>query len=441
MKYSNCTILQWSNEKNKVALSNSLTYRLCSAIISLTYLILAAGITTGLIINYNFNGNEEENGKQEIFDVSSSQESQSKQSLIYIIHTMYVGIVTLLVGCWIRLLQTRDHFVDTINKTFVNVLKFQGKCSLFLKKARSLQCIHMLLLFYLEKYMQHTKRSLECQTSALRSTWILFGLAISTFLVPFLFPLMFLQPALPEHRFFEEILEIPISLNANYTRMIPLSVILAYHVFNLADLVFCIDFFAILHFQCAFVWTSFLEPVSASMVDPTKRDDQQLKFKCKLGCTLSENEIIGFYREQQLLCNFFNQFTGNILITIHHAATLLLSTFGCYFCIRHPERLLELGYQLAPAAFVFATILEYIEAWSNMTVFEGSRRFIKSLTKISGMLTKKANIRKMMQKYVRTFRPLLGEGAYPFYQLDKENFLKFQNQVVDLLVSILVSIG
>lgn len=263
------------------------------------------------------------------------------------------------------------------------------------------------------------------------STSVLLGLAVASEVFSPLTAVMVLQPAWPEHRIFTEILEIPLSIKSEWKILLPILAFMAYNVLCMADLVFIIDFYGIVHFYCSFVWTHILEPVSV------KYGTNNLAiFTCNLGCKMSSIEIVQFYREKQLLSSFLNQFLGHILFTIHHASTLMMCTLGAYVCISYPERLVVPGYQAVPAAVVSAMTLEYLQMICVVRTKESSERFLTSLKRVLNMsLGKPVDIRK----YLKTFRPINSQLAYPFYEVNKQSFLEFQNNVVDLLVTVLVS--
>ncbi len=249
--------------------------------------------------------------------------------------------------------------------------------------------------------------------------------------LPPLAAVMVLQPAWPEHRLFTEILEIPLSIKSDWRILIPILAFAAYNILCMGDLVFMIDFYGIVHFYCSFVWTSFLEPISVTF--GTK---DLATFTCNLGCKMSSTEIVQFYREKQLLSLFLNQFLGHILFTIHHASTLMICTMGAYVCINYPERLIVPGYQAVPAAVMSAMTLEYLQMICVVRTKERSERFLTSLIRVLNMSRGKSID---IQKYLKTFRPINSQLAYPFYEVNKESFLEFQNRVVDLLVTVLVS--
>lgn len=282
-----------------------------------------------------------------------------------------------------------------------------------------------------EKYKTYTNQSSKCKRTSAESTSVVLGLAIASAVFSPLTAVMVLQPAFPEYRLFSEVFEIPLSIKSEWNILVPILAFVAYNILCMGDLVFIIDFYGIIHFYCTFVWVNFLEPVSV------KFGQQNLaSFTCSLGCKMSSTEIVQFYRENQLLSLFLNQFLGHILFTIHHASTLMLCTLGAYVCISYPERLVVPGYQAVPAGVISAMTLEYLQMICVVRTKESSERFLTSLKRVVNMTPGKS---VDMQKYLKTFRPIKSNLAYPFYAVNKQSFLEFQNKVVDLLVTVLVS--
>lgn len=128
MKFSFSSFLQWDTKESKVVFPKSVSYRIFNSIYLISYLIVATIVITNLVVRNAFGKNE--NGKEDIFDVSTSNENKLNHGLIYIIHTMYIGIVVLLVGCWVRLIQNHHEFVESVNMAIQNVLKYQGNSNL-----------------------------------------------------------------------------------------------------------------------------------------------------------------------------------------------------------------------------------------------------------------------------------------------------------------------
>lgn len=124
MKYSFSSFLQWDTTQNKVIFPKTISYRIFNSIYLISYLTIATVVTTYLVVRHAFG--KDENGKEDIFDVAYSTEKKLNEGLVYIIHTMYIGIVVLILGCWVRLIQNRHELVDSVNKAIQNVLKYQG---------------------------------------------------------------------------------------------------------------------------------------------------------------------------------------------------------------------------------------------------------------------------------------------------------------------------
>ncbi len=128
LHFSMCSFFKWNSEQDKIEFQNFANCRIFCAVLYGFNLLIKATLITYSILNYMFI--KIENGKQEIFDVTNESENKYDQTLVYICHSMNVGILILLLGCWTRLVQNRDVFLKSINLTLASVLKYQGNIAL-----------------------------------------------------------------------------------------------------------------------------------------------------------------------------------------------------------------------------------------------------------------------------------------------------------------------
>lgn len=187
---------------------------------------------------------------------------------------------------------------------------------------------------------------------------------------------------------------------------------------------------ATVYFQGWVYWNHLLEPVSLNFVKGIPN------FTCRLGCILSQDELIEFYKNQKILERCFNNIYGHWLVTLHHGVTILLSTIGLFICIRHTERLLEPGFQMAPLAMILTTVLEYIETMFVEDAHDRSEGLLKQWKSIAKH--EKSKLKKSL-KYLHGFKPIQTQLAYPCYAISRENFLEHQKKIIEFLMDLLVS--
>lgn len=280
---------------------------------------------------------------------------------------------------------------------------------------------------YAGKYQAYVDESLEVKLVQKVSDGIIIGVAWATVFLPFVYGVLLFQPVLPENRIITEILEIPLKFD---WRLLPLSLPLAYTVINATDFLFFWDISSVIYFQGCVHWNHLFEPKSIQFEKGIPQ------FTCRLGCKLSEEELIQFYKEQKILERYFNDLFGHWLVTQHHACTIALSTIGIFISIKYPERLLEPGFQMAPLAMVCSFVLEYIETMFVVDAYERSNNLLSSWNNFARK--EKGKLRNSL-KYLRGFRPIQAQLAYPYFNLSKGNFLAYLNQTTDILVNLLVA--
>ncbi len=123
--FSFCSFLKWNSIENKFEFQNLCKYRVYNSIYVIAYFITSACIVVDFLVNHAFGGGA--NGKQDIFDVAFQSNDSDDKSLTNIVHTMYVAIEVLLIGCWIRFVQMRSEYVFTANIQIRSIVNLQGK--------------------------------------------------------------------------------------------------------------------------------------------------------------------------------------------------------------------------------------------------------------------------------------------------------------------------
>lgn len=252
-----------------------------------------------------------------------------------------------------------------------------------------------------------------------------------TVVIPICFGFVIFLPVWPEYWLMNSFLEIPFGLEWKYA---PLIILMDYCILQGGDMVFWFDLPGMLVFQESTAWLYLLEPQSM------ERCSKQGTFKltCRLDCNLTLEEAMQLYEEQRYLSRCLNNLYGHFSVTTHHATFIALCVLGMYVCIRQPAALLEPGLQLALLAVFTCEFVEAFEMTMVTRLYEKSASFLASLDDVAGMCRDKRKV-KIIRKYVGSRAPLNTDLAYPFYQINRESFMAFQNQFVDFLVNLLVS--
>lgn len=256
------------------------------------------------------------------------------------------------------------------------------------------------------------------------------GLTIATAVYPLLFGFMTHQSFSPDNRFFTKALEVNVELNWKFVFVF---LFVDYFAYQLADVCFIIDTTGVLLYCCLVPWFQFLQPETIKLDGRTGK----YLFKNKYGITMTEKELVRLYTEMEIIMSMNNNFFGSLLITQHHAQTLSLSVMSSYLVVKHWEKmsLKDIGSLTIPSAYIIANALEYLETEFVVQSEKISEDFLDSVKK----LTKKGGINlKEIRKRLTAWKVLRGVFAYPFYTIDRQNFLEYQNQSVDFLVTLLV---
>ncbi len=282
-------------------------------------------------------------------------------------------------------------------------------------------------IFYLDKYKTYLAGNLDAKRIQRISDVIIVGVGGATVIVPFIYGGLLFQSALPENRIITEVLEIPLKF---HWTMLPLTLPLAYTIINATDIIFIIDISFVVYFQGWVYWNHLLEPVSVTFVKGIPN------FTCRLGCVLTQDELIDFYKEQKTLERLMNNVWAHWLITLHHGSTVLLSTIGLFICIQYTDRLLEPGFLMAPLAMILCTVLEYIETMFVVDAYNSSDGLLMKWKELAKH--EKGKLKKSL-KHLDGFRPIQAQLAYPYFAISKENFLEYQEQIMGFLVDLLVS--
>ncbi|CAL8136249.1 unnamed protein product [Orchesella dallaii] len=403
MKYSHCTFFQWDKTTNRICIRDPLYILLNLLFVAGYGFVLSATALFWVILHIR---NDHENGIQDVWDVAFQPRDKAQDSLMQIIRLMYVSIWVLLAGVWGRMLYIRKQHAEFLN-IMINYAERQQE-----KYGR-----------YLERYNPSKPHMRKCEA-------ILFGIFAGTTFFPFLYGFLIFQPVIPENTFLTEVFEVKMNFDGSLLPLI-LMLTLDYGVIEGCEILFMADIGGVIYYDCCAYWTKLLEPIDLRF------DKGEAKFTCRIGCVLTFDEMIEFYREQEILERLFNNIYGHIAITSLHASSLSLWTLGCYVCIRHSEDLLRPGFQMAPTTVVLATVVEYLPMVYAVEAYDNSCTFLKSMTV---MVEKEKRATRKILKYSKHFRPLELQVAYPYYMLNRENFLAFINQGVDILVNLLVSI-
>ncbi|CAL8091310.1 unnamed protein product [Orchesella dallaii] len=342
--------------------------------------------------------------KNDILDTGYTHSKQSySEGLQATIYVMFISTFILIVCAGVRVRQQRHQLTQFVNMMIENCQKYQD---LYKEQIRTFPGM--------KKFIFLTDLPL-----------LIMGLG--TAIVPILFSFTVLQKGSPFYNMLTEDLELTVKLS---WRIVPLMLLAYYFSIQAADVVFLLDTPGILLFCCSNIWLTLLEPVSITVRQGV------VNFTCKLGCTLELDQLRQLYRERQILFRWLNAFYAHILITVHHAALLVICTLACYQLIRHYEFLVIPGYQLIPLAILGAVGFEYVETILIVHGYTRSKTFVNSFKTLA---QRERKWTRKIQKDFATMMPLQGQLAYPYFSINMDNFLNFGNAVIDLLVNCLVS--
>ncbi|CAL8128714.1 unnamed protein product [Orchesella dallaii] len=348
-----------------------------------------------------------ENGKWDIWDTEFKETNSSVEtSLICITDVIYAGGIFLAAGMWLRILQTKTEVVGVIDKVVDGDTEYRARFASWLEHSR------------------------QAKIQQERSAGIITFLLVATIIFSMLFGFASLNPYAPDHRFLTELLEIPVKRDWFIVVYICIVDTFASQV---AFYAFVIIMLPVLYFSCYTYWLHLLEPVATTIVK-----NKGPMFVCRLGCTLSEEEIFTHYREQERILQSMNKICAHWLVTQHQAWTLLLVILACFICIRHFDQLLEPYFLLMPTILICLYAVQYFETNFLVMAYEHSEAFLKAVRIHSRVWPKQR--RNCILRDLQALRPLQGELAYPYFHLSKTSFLEFHSETVDNLVSLLVSI-
>ncbi|CAL8145249.1 unnamed protein product [Orchesella dallaii] len=369
---------------------------------------------------------EPENGTDDIFDVDFQPRDEAFSILSGLAHIMYAFACTLMMGNFeILLITKRREFVEFINMTIQNDLRYQGRYHFInnLKNERNFLNIIQLA----EIYKESLNRLPNIKRYHKESDALLLLIAVGTVVVPFILGWVIFQEFCPEHQILLRYFEIKVKLEWKY---VPMLVYAIYMVLQVCDILFIIDIGGMLYLNSCPVWLEFLNPDALEIAEETP------KFRCHIGCTLNESEVLRVYKEQEILQEGFNAMFGNRLVTGHHSSFLYISTCGLFICIRHWRFIHQPGFLMAPLGAILCSFAEYVEGRFAENVTDTSGEYLHSL----GVLANEEPRRlRRLKKCLKSHRPLQPQLAYPYYKLTRENYLLFVNSIVDNLVSFLVS--
>ncbi|CAL8128713.1 unnamed protein product [Orchesella dallaii] len=348
-----------------------------------------------------------ENGKWDIWDTDFKETNNTViTSLMCITDLIYAGGIYILSSAWLRVLQTKTEIAELINKIVDEDAEYRARFGNFLEHYRPAK--------------------LQQERSAALITFILFATSIFSVLFGF----ACFNPFAPDHRFLENLLEIPVKYDLFIVFYISLMDFCATQV---AFYAFLIIMMPVLYFGCFNYWLYLLEPVSSTTVK-----NKEPMFVCRLGCTLTEEEVFVHYREQERNLLLVNNFFGHFLVTQHQAWTLLLVILASFVCVRHYDQIFEPFFLLVPTLIISLYTLQYFETSFVVMAYENSIAFMKAIKTHSRVWPRQR--RNCIWRDLQALKPLQGEFAYPYFHLSRTSFLEFHSETVDNLVSLLVSI-
>ncbi|CAL8145252.1 unnamed protein product [Orchesella dallaii] len=400
-KFSHFTYISWDSETNRMILAKNY-YSIFSSCYFILYLY-----TVGVISIYHAFGYlsaEPDNGADNIFDDDFHPRDETFSILAGMAHIMQALASTLMMGNFqVLLITKRREFVEFINMAIQNDLRYQ------------------------EIYKEYLNRIPNIKRYHKKSDAVLLLVAVGTVVIPFLFAFVLFQDFCPEHQILLRYFEVQVKFEWKF---MPLLAYVIYMIVQACDILFIIDIGGMLYLNSCPVWLELIQP------DVVEIQEGSPRFRCRIGCTLNEVEVLRLYKEQEILTEGFNAMFANRLVTGHHSSFLYISTFGLFICIRHWRFIHQPGFLMAPVAAFLCILAEYIDGRYVEKVTDTSGKYLQSL----GVLANEKGRRlSRLKKCLKSHRPLQPQLAYPYYTLTRENYLLFVNSIVDNLVSFLVS--
>ncbi|CAL8146241.1 unnamed protein product [Orchesella dallaii] len=371
-KLSHFTYISWDSEKNRMILGNNY-YGIFSTCYFILYLYAVGAIS--IYHAFGYLSAEPENGTDDIFDDDFHPRDEAFSILAGMAHIMHALASTLMME---------------IYKVYLNRIP------------------------NIKRYHKS-------------SDAVLLLVAVGTVVVPFIFAMVLFQTFCPEHQILLRYFEVKVKFEWKFMPFLAYAI---YMILQACDMVFIIDIGGILYLNSCPVWLELIQPEAVEIQEGTP------KFRCHIGCTLNEVEVLRLYKEQAILEEGFNAIFANHLATGHHSSFLYISTLGLFICIRHWRFIHQLGFLMAPVAAFCCTLAEYIEGRYVEKVADTSAQYLHSLRVLANEDGRRL---RRLQKCLKSYRPLQPQIAYPYYTLTRENYLLFVNSIVDNLVSFLVS--
>lgn len=245
-------------------------------------------------------------------------------------------------------------------------------------------------------------------------------------LVPFFVTMALMHPIEPTHILIKEWFEIEFRFSLQLLPFIILiwtSIFLCSSVVTLQNIVV--------------VWIYVLHTISLERFTPERVNVVREGRLCDLNTpgfgTVSDNQVILFYRVQQILNVFLNEYFRSVLVSFHHVTCLATVVVLVVFTIKYNHILAAegvKGYIVVAAIIFIPLILVFDQSWMCGNLEDTSHRF-----KVAGetLLPKKF----VFRKFVRSCRLFYVEVVYPFYTIHKETFLLFCAQALDFTIQLI----
>ncbi|XP_035714025.1 uncharacterized protein LOC118438231 isoform X1 [Folsomia candida] len=253
---------------------------------------------------------------------------------------------------------------------------------------------------------------------------LMFLAAVASLMVPLIIGIVVLDPASFMHRLFLSLFNIRLRLEL---KILPLIFLIVFFNLQISNVIFHYLGCGLLYIYAAIAW---LKTVEVSRVQ--NKGITRWK-KCDLVSNTEDNlNFLQTYRQLQLVDLWVNVIYGNFLLSVHFAGTFVISLATSFLLIRMPG-------QVSPAMSIFALAgllscvsIVYGEVLLAEMVSSSCEMFIRACTS-------KFRKKSVKGKLVASLWTIRFRSGRPFFLLGRHSFLRFLNELLYFLATLLIA--
>lgn len=235
-------------------------------------------------------------------------------------------------------------------------------------------------------------------------------------------------PLEPSHIIFKDVFDVEIEM---HPRFIPFFLVNTLGFFSFVNIVFFIGSSMVFFYN---VTTSILHDITPEGMDLKSRKGAICHVITPTWNVIPDMEVIHAYRVLQLLYNVMHQFMASVLLSFHQVACLSTASILIYFGIQFHPFITEFG----PFAYVVfwglgisPFLLVYLQSQFCGELLGKSSDFKE-------ICVKKFPRKTVFRKFAISCTTINIPYAYPFYNMQKDTFLEFIDQVADYAITLLL---